>query len=149
VDPNPDTAELEAVEGFEEAGSFLADISSSIPGIDEAMSFAEVMKQVQSFDYGCIVFDTAPTGHTLRLLQFPSTLEKGLSKLASLRDSFGGLLGGLGGMLGGAGAQEMADQMLGKLDQLKVRGCILVLFVSFFMCCAVLCCAVLCCAVLF
>lgn len=43
-------------------------------------------------DYSAIVFDTAPTGHTLRLLQFPSTLEKGLAKIMSLKNKFGGLL---------------------------------------------------------
>lgn len=43
-------------------------------------------------DYSVIVFDTAPTGHTLRLLQFPSTLEKGLSKMMALKNRFGGLL---------------------------------------------------------
>lgn len=47
---------------------------------------------VQTMDYSVIVFDTAPTGHTLRLLQFPSTLEKGLAKVMSLRNKFGGVI---------------------------------------------------------
>ena len=37
--------------------------------------------QVQTLDYSCIVFDTAPTGHTLRLLNFPTILEKGVSMM--------------------------------------------------------------------
>jgi arsenite-transporting ATPase len=60
------------------------------------MSFAEVMKQVQSMDYDTIVFDTAPTGHTLRLLNFPSLLEKGLQKLVALKNSMGGMVSQVG-----------------------------------------------------
>ena len=72
-------------------------------------------------DYDCIVFDTAPTGHTLRLLQFPATLEKGLSKLMQLRGTFGGAISQIGALLG-ANIDEMQNQLLGRLEELKVGG---------------------------
>ena len=78
-----------------------------------------VGKQVKTMDYECIVFDTAPTGHTLRLLQFPATLEKGLGKLMQLRGTFGGAISQIGTMLG-ANMDEMQSQLRGRLEELKV-----------------------------
>ena len=115
VDPTPQSSDL-----AELGGGFLSDISGSIPGIDEAMSFAEVIRLVQTMDYSCIVFDTAPTGHTLRLLQFPTALQKGLGKLMELKESFGGMLTQLGGLLGGPGQEDIIAQATSKLTALKV-----------------------------
>jgi hypothetical protein len=56
------------------------------------MMFSPCCRLVQTMDYSVVVFDTAPTGHTLRLLQFPATLEKGLKKMMELKNRFGGLL---------------------------------------------------------
>lgn len=69
--------------------------------------------QVQTLDYSCIVFDTAPTGHTLRLLNFPTILEKGLSKLMSLKGAMGGMLGQVSRMMGG-GEEDMTEQVGGE-----------------------------------
>lgn len=89
-------------EGFGALRSMMADMSSSIPGIDEAISFAELMKTVNSMQYSVIVFDTAPTGHTLRLLSFPRTLQNTFGKMLSLKDKFSGLLAPLTALMGGA-----------------------------------------------
>jgi arsenite-transporting ATPase len=74
-------------------GQMFNDLQNNIPGIDEAMSFSELMKQVQQLDFDVVVFDTAPTGHTLRLLSFPTILEKAFAKVWELKDRFGGLIG--------------------------------------------------------
>ena len=73
----------------------MQDIAFSIPGVDEAMSFAEVMKQVKSTSFQTIVFDTAPTGHTLRFLSFPSVLEKALGKIAEISAAYGPMINSL------------------------------------------------------
>lgn len=95
-----------------------------IPGVDEAMSFAEVLKQVKSLSYETIIFDTAPTGHTLRFLQFPTVLEKALAKVSQLSSQFGPMLNTILGARGGGannllpGGQSL-DEILIKLESLR------------------------------
>ena len=78
-------------EAAAESMSFMKDLMASVPGIDEAASFGEVIKSLDEYNFSLIIFDTAPTGHTLRLLNFPNILEKGLVKLIELKDKFGGM----------------------------------------------------------
>ncbi|KAI9849912.1 MAG: Golgi to ER traffic- protein [Sclerophora amabilis] len=101
-------------------GGMMQDLAFSIPGVDEAMSFAEVLKQVKSLSYETIIFDTAPTGHTLRFLQFPTVLEKALAKVSQLSTQFGPMLNSVMGARGGAmpGGGNL-DEMLAKLESLR------------------------------
>lgn len=115
VDP---TVEHEDTMGVDGMDGFLSDLANAIPGIDEAMSFAEMLKLVQTMDYSVIVFDTAPTGHTLRLLQFPSTLEKGLAKVMSLKSKFGGMLSQMTRLFG-VGDEFGEDAILGRIEGMK------------------------------
>lgn len=92
----------------------LKDLTGSIPGIDELMSFAELMKSVNNMKYSCIIFDTAPTGHTLRLLSFPKTLESALGKVLGLKAKFGGMFSSLASMMG-----NQADKMEAMLTKFE------------------------------
>jgi arsenite-transporting ATPase len=100
-------------------GGMMQDLAFAIPGIDEAMSFAEVLKQVKSLSYETIVFDTAPTGHTLRFLQFPSVLEKALAKVSQLSSQYGPLLNGFLGAGGTLPNGQNLNDMMEKLESLR------------------------------
>lgn len=67
--------------------------------------------------YSVIVFDTAPTGHTLRFLSFPTVLEKALSKLSSLGGQFGPMLKQMTSMMGGQ--QDTQEDMFAKLESMR------------------------------
>lgn len=94
----------------------MKDLMASVPGIDEATSFGEVIKSLDEYNFSLIIFDTAPTGHTLRLLNFPNILEKGLVKLIELKDKFGGMFQQVQNMMnageGGANNGQDAQQRL-------------------------------------
>mmetsp|Transcript_2472 Transcript_2472/g.3869 ORF Transcript_2472/g.3869 Transcript_2472/m.3869 type:complete len:354 (+) Transcript_2472:65-1126(+) len=108
-----------AADGLESGvGSIMKDLMTSVPGIDEAMAFAELMKMVQEMNYSTIVFDTAPTGHTLRLLSFPKTMESAIGKLLDLKNRFSSLLTQVTAFMGAEGAAGVESMIL-KLEQLK------------------------------
>jgi arsenite-transporting ATPase len=71
-------------------GTFLDDddigkfLDLSLPGLDELMAFIELSVLVEGRGYACIIVDTAPTGHTLRLLGLPDVLRKWLGALDAM-----------------------------------------------------------------
>ena len=71
-------------------GTFLdnADITNlldmSMPGLDEIMALLEVATWVKQDRYACVVLDTAPAGHTLRLLNLPDIMKQWLNALDAM-----------------------------------------------------------------
>ncbi|MCX5822131.1 MAG: TRC40/GET3/ArsA family transport-energizing ATPase [Deltaproteobacteria bacterium] len=56
----------------------------SLPGMDELMAFLEISRWVKEGAYDGIIMDTAPTGHTLRLMEMPDMIRKWLDALDAL-----------------------------------------------------------------
>jgi arsenite-transporting ATPase len=87
------------------------------PGADEALAFSKVLEFIQECEYDLVVFDTAPTGHTLRLLGLPEMLDSFFGKLIKLRLRFGNIFGRLKSLFGRGDSEP--DQSLEQLEKLK------------------------------
>jgi arsenite-transporting ATPase len=93
------------------------------PGLDELVALGNVMDD-KSNDYDVIVVDTAPTGHTLRLLALPQFLDGLLGKLIKLRMKLSGLTSTLQAFLGDTKAKERAqtlDNAMENLEDFKIK----------------------------
>ena len=92
--------------------------SMNPPGIDEALAFGKVLEFIEmDHDYDLIIFDTAPTGHTLRFLSLPETLSGWIGKLLRLRMKMGKFVGVFKKMFGKDEMEE--DNSLELLEKLK------------------------------
>jgi arsenite/tail-anchored protein-transporting ATPase len=72
-------------------GTYLSDeeneemFNLDIPGLDEVMGLKKITDFMNSSEFDLFLLDTAPTGHTLRLLTLPEVLDDWIKFLASLR----------------------------------------------------------------
>eukprot|EP00559_Dactyliosolen_fragilissimus_P005869 CAMPEP_0184859938 /NCGR_PEP_ID=MMETSP0580-20130426/4896_1 /TAXON_ID=1118495 /ORGANISM="Dactyliosolen fragilissimus" /LENGTH=755 /DNA_ID=CAMNT_0027356835 /DNA_START=560 /DNA_END=2827 /DNA_ORIENTATION=+ len=104
----------------------LSELSSLVqnppPGLDELVALSNVLDDPSiKSRFDVVVVDTAPTGHTLRMLALPEFLDGFLGKLLELRLKLSGLAGTLQMLLGGGGdaVRERAKSVDGALHKLE------------------------------
>ena len=95
-------------------GTYLAEeeveemFSLDIPGLDEVMGLKKITDFMESEEYDLYIVDTAPTGHTLRLLTLPELLDNWIKFLAKTRWRYHYMIK----RISGRERTEKADQFL-------------------------------------
>ncbi len=133
IDPKADMSEYKGLTGMNPAEGIempdimgglpmmedLQDITSmSPPGIDEAFALLKVLEFIETdHDYDLVIFDTAPTGHTLRFLSLPETLSGWIGKLLKMRLKLGNLMGMMKSLF--TSGEKKKDNSLEVLERLK------------------------------
>ena len=96
----------------------LMGMGGSMPGADEAAAMRQLLEYLDDPRFDRVIVDTAPTGHTLRLLQLPEIMDSMVGRFMSIRQRMSGMVDGLKGMFGGGNddPEPSAD-----LDELRER----------------------------
>ena len=96
------------------------DVMGSSPGIDEVASFDKFMQYMNTDEYDVIIFDTAPTGHTLRLLAFPEMMDSWMGKMIKAKKSLGAAANKLKNIIPFMGSDELEDEAsMAELEHMK------------------------------
>ncbi len=85
-------------------------LSLSFPGVDELVGLIELRRLAEVRPYAEVVVDTAPTGHTLRLLDMPQTLARLAHVLDDMHEKHRFL-----SSLGGAWRPDYADAVIDEI----------------------------------
>lgn len=86
----------------------LTDVTADglIPGTDELAVIDVFAEYVGNSTWDTVVFDTAPTGHTLRVLQLPDVAGTALSKAAKLKSGIDSVTSAASRVFGGGGGSS-------------------------------------------
>lgn len=96
----------------------VSDLSSMPLEYAEGLNFIRLFRSLRDSDFEHIVFDTAPTGHTLKLLELPDTLDSFLGKILKFRLKLKSFWNTFKGFFGG-GAENPQKKMLKLLEKLR------------------------------
>ena len=87
-------------------------LRQSLPGIDEIAALMEIGRFARATRYDSLVVDTAPTGHTLRMLAMPHLLETLAAVFDQMQDKHRALVAALRG----SWTPEEPDAQISELD---------------------------------
>jgi arsenite/tail-anchored protein-transporting ATPase len=91
------------------------------PGIDEMAAMDKFLQYMRSKEYDVIIFDTAPTGHTLRFLSLPELMDSWVGKMIMIRMRFSGMIGAVKKLLPFTKDEPDGDMGLKQLETMKAR----------------------------
>ncbi|ELZ01925.1 ArsA family ATPase [Natrialba asiatica] len=95
-------------------------LGGAMPGADEAAAMQLLLAYMDDERFDRVVVDTAPTGHTLRLLQLPEVMDTMVGRMLKLRQRLSGMFEGMKGLFGGQDDEEQT-QDLSDLKELRTR----------------------------
>jgi arsenite/tail-anchored protein-transporting ATPase len=95
------------------------DMASMSPGIDEAAAFDKFLQYMTTDEYDIVIFDTAPTGHTLRLLSFPEMMDSWVGKMIKIRRQVGSMAKAFKNIMPFMGDEEEEDKAMEDMEETK------------------------------
>lgn len=87
-------------------------LEMSLPGVDEMLGLVELRRLSRGASYDEVIVDTAPTGHTLRLLAIPETW----TRIASVFDDMQAKHRFLAESIGGSYRDDAGDKLIAEID---------------------------------
>lgn len=92
--------------GFGGLGSGSDPFGAPMPGADEAAALRVLLTYLDDDRFERVVVDTAPTGHTLRLLELPDRLDATLDRVLAFRERLEGMFSAFSGATGDAESSD-------------------------------------------
>jgi len=91
------------------------------PGTDESAAFDVFLKYIDNNDFDVVIFDTAPTGHTLRFLGLPELMDKYMTKMIKFKKQISGMMKMMKKLMPFSGGDEDIDydKVLKELEEMK------------------------------
>ena len=108
--------------GDDEGLRAMMGMGGSMPGADEAAAMRQLLEYLDDPRFERVVIDTAPTGHTLRLLQLPELMDSMIGRVMQFRQRMSGMMEGLKGMFGGGDdvdASADLDALQERIERLR------------------------------
>jgi len=110
--------------GGGEGGPMGGMMGGAVPGADEAAAMQTLLEYMDDPRFDRVVVDTAPTGHTLRLLELPEVMDSMVGRMLTMRERLSGMMDGLKGMFGGdtpeqQGGMEDLEELADRIERLR------------------------------